>query len=266
MNRDPVSSEGRAPRGATSGLRPPVAAPATSGLRPPVAAPATSASTENSGLIDLRALMAAAKATSGAPSGAMSPPLPGDEPADSAGVGHLAIYPLGAPPSQRPPPPPIVAPEPPRAGRGQKVFAAAAVLVLAGVLVGATALLVSRAPVSSPVDARSVQRSLVPGDNTEQALSRPAESARVTVTPPGDPHPESAGTHDPSADTASPGAGSAPATPVRPGKSGPLANPAKPPAGPKTVTGPKAPPVTTPKVDPCKGDLLCAMKRSTEHH
>jgi hypothetical protein len=249
MNRDRGSSEGQSPRGA----------PQTSN--------------ENSGLIDLRALMAAAKSTSRETSAA-APPRSREEPADGADSGHLAVYPLGAPPSQRPPAPSAPAlvldprsdarQAPARAGRAQKAFAVGAVLVLVGVATGATVLLTGRSPSSTNA---GVGQSSSQAAGAGQTSSTPAGNARVNVAPPGDATPDTAAQRDKApADTAAPGTTSSPNTRARPGKPGPLPTPAKPPAGQPPATSQKTPPVTSPKADPCKGDLLCAMKRSTEHH
>ncbi len=222
MNRDPFSSEGRAPRGASQ------------------------TSNENSGLIDLRALMAAAKSTAH------------DEPVDSAEIGHLPVYPLGAPASQPPPAPPVqVAAPAPHAGRGQKVFAAVAVLVLAAVAAGVGVLLLARAPAGTTADVRV--------DTAGPTIHALPEAAKVDVAPPTD-SPVAAPRDPVPAVATAPGATPSPEIKARPGKPGPLPGPAKPPAGQKTATGQKTPPAKSPAADPCKGDLLCAMKRSTERH
>lgn len=242
MNRDRGSSEGRAPRGAAP------------------------TSNENSGLIDLRALMAAARSTSNEPSGA-APPRPREDTADGADSGHLAVYPLGAPPSQRPPAPSAPAlvldprndapPAPARAGRAQKAFAVGAVLLLVGVAIGATVLLAGRSPSTTNADAGQTSARAGAGPSTP-------ENAKVDVARPAGETPDTAAPRDKApADTAAPGTSTPPNTRARPGK---LPAPGKPPAAQPPATPKKTPPVTSAKADPCKGDLLCAMKRSTEHH
>jgi hypothetical protein len=215
MNRHPVPSEGTAPRGGDH------------------------ANTDESGLIDLQALMAAheSRAT--------------ETPADAGVVQHIAVYPFGAPPSQRPPAPaPVaaVAPEPPRPSHAKKALIAAAAVLLAGA--AAAGFLLGR---TSPQTAPNA-----PADSAGQALSTPAENARIGA-PAGDPAQKAADPATTPAETTGPSA------PTQPRTTRPLTP--KTPKGPvQKVASKTTPPPPPPPADPCKGDLLCNMKRSTEKH
>jgi hypothetical protein len=212
---------------------------------------APTATKDDSGVIDLHALMAAAQAMAAAES--QRPAASGDERTPVPVVRNLAVYPFGAPPALDSAPPPAQ-PAPRGFSRRGTVM-----MVLGGVALGGA------------VAAVVLARASHPGEEPARAPASAGDTAALTAETarlPGPP--QDVDTTSPGREPTSPAKSAAPVEPVLPAKS----------AGPRVV-GPvvKAPVVKTPVVktpavatgkpaspaaDPCNGDLLCAMKRATE--
>lgn len=199
-----------------------------------------------SGLIDIRALMAASKATA-QPGGRVSEGTPVPV------VHNIAVYPFGPPIEAAPPPAPVteLVEEPPR--RIKKALVPA----LGALAVGCAALIAffGRAPGPS-------------GSNAE-GLSAGAPGIGETANFPAAPlAPE---TGRPVAQVASKEAVEAPKkTETRTAVKPPQKAPAKctggaaqcAPTAPKPPTPEKTKPPTPPKVSPCNGDLRCEIERA----
>lgn len=199
-----------------------------------------------SGLIDIRALMAASKATA-QPGGRVSEGTPVPV------VHNIAVYPFGPPVDAAPPPAPVAEPaeEPPR--RTKKALVPA----LGALALGCVALVAffGRDPASS-------------GSNTEgmgAGATRIGETASVPAAPLA---PE---TGRPAAQPASKETAEAPkkaetATVVKPPQKGPAkctGGAAKcAPTAPKPPAQEKTKPPAPPKVSPCNGDLRCEIERA----
>jgi hypothetical protein len=202
---------------------------------------------DNSGLIDLKAMMAQAEQENAA------------EAASALHVtSHLAVYPFGAPASQ---PQPAIAqsvPEDespralrrPRRGRTASIGIAAALLSIAAIAVAAVsgglgAFEVPRQALASPVPT-ALQWAMTPSEmapaspeSAELARAQPSPSEKATDTTLATPRPPKEIPHIAKA-------------PV-------LNRTAEAPAA-----SPKAPTATPPASDPCKGDLMCAMQRAVK--
>lgn len=217
------------------------------------AAPSTN---EDSGIIDLRALMASAEAKSDrrarAASAAELTPLPV--------VRHLPVYPLGDPAASRESEAP--APFAPRPslrsasriglllGVSVVLFAGAATMVLLPREGGEGAQAAPPPALAASLPAGSAG---VPGlQGTPEAL--PAPTPPLDVAAPAEPVPPADGAAAAPVDAAPP--------PARPAAKKAVAVTPRPGAGaPKPSAS--APAKASAPADTCKGDLLCAMKRAT---
>lgn len=213
---------------------------------------AAPSSNEDSGIIDIRGLMASAKDKSDrrdrAARAAELTPLPV--------VRALSVYPLGDPAaSQGSEPPTPMAPPPPRRSASRfGLLLGLSVMLLAG---GATAVLLSRtgresaraAPPKSLAAPSFVAAGVSDVQGTPEALPAPAPPTDITAP----------------AESALP-AESASAAPDRaaPPSTRPVAKKAVAAAAPKPAAS--APAKTPIPADTCKGNLLCAMKRATAGH
>jgi hypothetical protein len=202
---------------------------------------------DNSGLIDLKAMMAQAEQENAA------------EAAPGLHVtSHLAVYPFGAPASQ--PQPALVqsAPEEespralrrPKRGRAASIGVAAALLSIAAV---------AAAAVSIGLGAFDVPR---------QALASPVPTALQWAMTPSEMAPASPEKADLASAQPSPSATDPTLATPRPPKE--IPHIAKAPVLNRTTRATAAPPKaptaapTPPVNDPCKGDLMCAMQRATK--
>ncbi len=207
------------------------------------AAPTTK---DDSGIIDLRALMASATAES------RDAPVGGAELTPIPVVRHLSMYPFGAP-SESPevdPPAPAVGPAPRGSARRLGLLLGLGVALLAG---GVTALLIPRtssdgqravAPLATTAPPSSVGAQAPAFQGTPESL--PAPSLRPEVTSPVETLPAEA-------------ANAAPVKAAPPRSRPPVKKPQAA-VKPVPVSAPAKPP---PPADTCKGNLLCAMKRAT---
>lgn len=204
------------------------------------------ATRDESGLIDIRALMEAARATERTPAAreAEGTPIPV--------VSNLAVYPFGAPEAAEPAPAPVPEepPKPRRAGLLNVLLPVIGGAALAGVVAG---VLLMR-----------------PSQGTQEP-TRAGAAGEVAVTAPEAPSPPKIEAVPPP-EPATPVEGAAPAEstavkpppvkkpPVRtpPVKNAPVKTPPlkKPPV--------KTPPVKTPPPSPCNGDLRCEMERAVK--
>ena len=214
---------------------------------------------DDSGLIDLRALMESSRATARpAPDGPTE-----DELTPVPVVQYLDVDPLAMPearesaPPEAPPPAPSAQPAPPpRASRLNLALAAAlGALVATGVAAflllrspqdvtvhrdGAAALLAEGPAAGTEIDLRSAPAPAEPAEATTETAAAPsaAESAGPAATAP---------------------RAAAVVPKARSGKPAPAAKASA--ASPEPAASP-APVANTPAPDPCNGDLLCEMGRS----
>ncbi len=209
----------------------------------------TTATKDDSGMIDLRALMASAKPPPppGAPGGgAELTPLPV--------VRHLSIYPFGVPPEPEEPgthsSSALSASRTSRRGLGLLLGLGAA--LLAG---GAATLVLTRAPGAAtetlPAQARTASPAAVESTGirgTPEALPASAVPAPAENVP---------------AETVLPAETAAPAPPKAPPRT--RATLKSPPSQASTSAASASAKSPRP-ADTCKGDLLCAMKRATAGH
>lgn len=202
------------------------------------------ATRDESGLIDIRALMEAARATERTPAAreAEGTPIPV--------VSNLAVYPFGAPQAAEPAPVPEEPPKPRRAGLLNVLLPVIGGAALAGVVAG---VLLVRAPQQGEQPARAGAA----GEVAVTASEAPSPPKIEAVPPP---------------EPATPVEGAAPAevTAVKPPpvKKPPVRTPPvkKPPVQTLPVKKPpvQTPPVKKPPPSPCNGDLRCEMERAVK--
>ena len=202
---------------------------------PSQGSPATS---DESGLIDLRALMAAAQSSSRATSrpAADLTPVPV--------VSNLDIYPFGAPEPPAPAPAPVPAEQiaPRRFAPMKLVVPVIGAVAVAGVALG---VLLGRGPQGTERPERVGAAAGAPATNGESA-ALPGGPAKIETAPP----PE-----EKRAESTTPQVGKTPTL-----KAPATKTPGKTPPATKTP-GTKTPPPTT---SPCNGDLRCEMERSVK--
>lgn len=198
----------------------------------------TTATKEDSGLIDLKALAAAP-----APATAATPMLE-----------TVGLFPLGAPVLA---PPPVAAPaafvaEPPKAKSNMTAILALGVLAVAGI---STAVFFAVKSGGNAAPTATVAANTTPTTPATDPTPPPAQPSTPSTTP-----------TTPATDATPPASGAPSGAPTVPGKPGVPNNPnpnIKPPVTPTTPTTPK-PPVTTPPKSACPcppGDLMCAMQK-----
>ncbi|MFO0760639.1 MAG: zinc-ribbon domain-containing protein [Byssovorax sp.] len=211
----------------------------------------TAKNSEDSGLIDLRALAASASASSSASASASSAASIGSLIPD-----HAGLFPLGAPPVAAPiAAAPVAVPSiPAPAPNKTPLFIGLGIAIAAIAIVGT--FLVMKADDDKPVAAAPVDSA--------------AQTAAVTPPPPPPPVETTAPSAVAAADPASSAVAVAAKTPSTPAKGAPTTpakgaptTPAK--AGDPKPGTPTTPPPATPKKGNCgcaAGDLMCAMKCS----
>lgn len=214
-------------------------------------------SNDDSGLIDLHALMAEAASQGGArderagegDSGPLS-----DELTPAPVVRSLDLYPFGAPVEAAPPPPPA---DPAPSGRNTSLRSwGLLVAALGGVaIVGAlSGLFLAESLPARPAARLPIERASAA--LTEAAAPPPAPAITESSAVP------EAKTTVPAAPSAPPAATVAKKPPVHVWRPPPPARKRT----PETEKAPAAPTAKPAPVDPCHGDLMCAMKRATEGH
>jgi hypothetical protein len=192
------------------------------------------ATNDESGLIDIQALMAASRSAERAP----SPPRAEGTPVPV--VSNLAVYPFGAPEplEPAPPPEPIEPVRPRRFAPRSVVIPVLGAVALAGVVMG---VLLARPPQGNEGPARA-------GAAGEVATPEPPAPPKVETAPlPEPPKPAESG----AVDAVKPPVVKPPVV-----KQPVVKQPVKPPVVKQ--------PVKTPPASPCNGDLRCEIERAAK--